>query len=298
MRQLWGNLTGNPLDPKRQSSGTELVRQRPDGGGRTTPSTTAASVAFHARTAVDAVSAVRHATRRPIRRGGNTALYGRHTTTPTPGRAPTSASTMPATLTCVAMRHRPLRPAGNIIGLSPEHSAGLRSFQDLGGPRSEREPALRLAVRHRQDHERAHAAPAGCEPWLNDPRMAASMVKAERGGLTLRSSEPEAVPGDDARRRGHDSDDGERRQLATSTRLTSSAVAASGRWAGWSTPTSRSLMDQMQQQGSKDLSLGLQDAQNHALVDGPRALAARRSRPLAGIWEDIQQKNALDRAAT
>jgi hypothetical protein len=53
-------------------------------------------------------------------------------------------------------------------------------------------------------------------------------------------------------------------------------------------------MNQMQQQGSKDLSLGLQDAQN-TLSSMGLGRSGQAQSTAGGIWENIQQKNALDR---
>ena len=60
-------------------------------------------------------------------------------------------------------------PQGNIIGLSPEHSAGLRSFQDLGGRDQSGNPLYGSQYDTAKTMSGLDAAPAGRQPLAERP---------------------------------------------------------------------------------------------------------------------------------
>ena len=184
-------------------------------------------------------------------------------------------------------------PQGNIIGLSPEHSAGLRSFQDLGGRDQAGNPLYGSQYDTAKNFAGLAALQQGTNPWLNDPRMAAAMVKADEADSPFARANPTQY-------------------LATmlgaeGTTPTTASVANSyvnptyelggrgvGQMGGLVNAYEQSLMDQMAHQGSKDLSLGIEDARNQLSSMGLGRSGQGQS-TAAGVWENIQQKNALDR---
>jgi hypothetical protein len=185
-------------------------------------------------------------------------------------------------------------PQGNIIGLSPEHSAGLRSFQDLGGRDASGNPLYGSQYDTAKNLAGLATLQQGANPWLNDPRMAASMVKADEASSPFARADP-------------------KQYLATmlgaeGTTPTTASVANSyvnptydlggrsvGQMGRMTNAYEQTLMDQIANQGSKDLSLGLQDAQS-TLSSMGLGRSGQGQSTAAGVWEDIQQKNALDRS--
>jgi hypothetical protein len=185
-------------------------------------------------------------------------------------------------------------PQGNIIGLSPEHSAGLRSFQDLGGRDASGNPLYGSQYDTAKTFAGLAQLQQGANPWLNDPRMAAAMVKADEADSPFARANPTQY-------------------LATmlgaeGTTPTTASVANSyvnptydlggrsvGQMGRMTNAYEQTLMDQIANQGSKDLSLGLQDAQS-TLSSMGLGRSGQGQSTAAGVWEDIQQKNALDRS--
>jgi len=228
----------------------------------------------------------------PFSAGGNIALYG-HTYDPNAGQSAYERFNDAGDSYLRRYGTDLYGPQGNIIGLSPEHSAGLRSFQDLGGRDQSGNPLYGSQYDTAKTMSGLMQLQQGANPWLNDPRMAASMVKADEADSPFARANP-------------------KQYLATmlgaeGTTPTTASVANSyvnptfdlggrgvSQMGGLVNSYEQSLMDQMQNQGSKDLSLGLQDAQS-TLSSMGLGRSGQGQSTAAGVWADIQQKNALDR---
>src|SRR5580765_1328634 len=176
---------------------------------------------------------------------------------------------------------------------SPERSAGQRSGALFGGRGETGQPLFGSQYDTARNFSGLAQLQQGANPWLNDPRMAASMVSQSEADSPFARANPTQY-------------------LATmlgaeGTTPTTASVANSyvnptydlggrsvNQMGGLVNSYEQMLMDQMQQQGSKDLSLGLQDAQN-TLSSMGLGRSGQAQSTAGGIWADIQQKNALDR---
>jgi len=176
---------------------------------------------------------------------------------------------------------------------SPERSAGQRSGALFGGRGETGQPLFGSQYDTAKTFAGLAQLQQGANPWLNDPRMAASMIRQDEADSPFARADP-------------------KQYLATmlgaeGTTPTTASVANSyvnptydlggrsvNQMGGLVNSYEQMLMDQMQQQGSKDLSLGLQDAQN-TLSSMGLGRSGQAQSTAGGIWADIQQKNALDR---
>jgi hypothetical protein len=184
-------------------------------------------------------------------------------------------------------------PKAKLVLMSPERSAGLRSAQDLGG----RDQGGNPLYGSQYDTARTYAGLAqlqqGANPWLNDPRQAAAMVRADEADSPFARANPTQYL---ATMLGAEGTSPTVASAANSYvnpayQLGGRGVAQMG---GLVNSYEQQLMDQMAQQGSKDLSLGIEDARNQLSSMGLGRSGQGQS-TAAGVWRDIQEKNALDR---
>jgi hypothetical protein len=184
-------------------------------------------------------------------------------------------------------------PKSKTLIESPERSAGQRSGALYGGRGETGQPLFGSQYDTARNISGLMQLQQGANPWLNDPRMAAAMSAASETDSPFARANP-------------------KQYLATmlgaeGTTPTTASVANSyvnptydlggrgvSQMGGLVNSYEQSLMDQMQQQGSKDLSLGLQDAQS-TLSSMGLGRSGQGQSTAAGVWADIQQKNALDR---
>jgi len=292
MKQLWGNLTGNPLSPNVDPAAQNWFGTDPMAAGARTMDWGRLGGFVSRGPQSTAYQAPNTPLGDPAGAGLNTALFG-HTYNPAAGQSAYERFTDAGDSYLRRYGTDLYGPQGNIIGLSPEHSAGLRSFQDLGG----RDQAGNPLYGSQYDTARTFGGLAqlqqAANPWLNDPRMAAAMVRADEADSPFARANPTQY-------------------LATAlgaegTTPTTASVANSyvnptyelgGRsvtqMGGMTNAYEQALMDQIANEGSKDLSLGVEDARNQLSSMGLGRSGQGQS-TAAGVWSDIQQRNALQR---
>src|SRR4030095_11909844 len=292
-RQLWGNLTGTIPDPNTTPPFENWFGTDPLGaGGRTMDWGRAGGFVSSGPQSFN-YQAPNFVGGDPAGAGVNAALYG-HTYNPAAGQSAYERF-MDAGDSYLRRYGTDLRDAqGNLIGLSPEHSAGLRTFQNAGG----RDAAGNPLYGSQYDTAKTFAGLAqlqqGANPWLNDPRMAAAMVRADEADSPFARADPGQYL---ATMLGAEGTTPTTASVANSYvnptyELGGRSVAQMG---GMTNAYEQMLMDQIANQGSKDLSLGIEDARNQLSSMGLGRSGQGQS-TAAGVWADIQQKNALDRS--
>jgi len=291
-RQLWGNITGTIPDPNKTPAFQNWFGVDPMGSGARTMDWGRAGGFVSSGPQSFNYQAPNFMGGDPAGAGVNAALYG-HTYNPAAGQSAYERFNDAGDSYIRRFGTDLYGPQGNIIGLSPEHSAGLRSFQDLGG----RDQAGNPLYGSQYDTARTFGGLAqlqqAANPWLNDPRMAASMVRADEADSPFARANPTQY-------------------LATAlgaegTTPTTASVANSyvnptydlggrsvGQMGRMTNAYEQSLMDQIANEGSKDLSLGVEDARNQLSSMGLGRSGQGQS-TAAGVWSDIQQRNALQR---
>ena len=180
-----------------------------------------------------------------------------------------------------------------LLGRSPEAGAGARSMATFGGRNDFNQPLTGSDYQTHKEFAGLAALQQGTNPWLNDPRLAASMVRADEASSPFARADPTQY-------------------LATmlgaeGTTPTTASVANSyvnptydlggrsvGQMGRMTNAYEQALMDQMAQEGSKDLSLGIEDARGQLSAMGLGRSGQGQS-TAAGVWSDIQQRNALQR---
>jgi len=291
-RQLWGNLTGTVPDPNKTPAFQQWFGNDPMGAGNNTINYGRLGGFVSRGPQSTQYQAPNTPLGDPAGAGLNTALFG-SSYNPAAGQSAYERFNDAGDSYLRRYGTDLYGPQGNIIGLSPEHSAGLRSFQDLGGRDQAGNPLYGSQYDTAKNFAGLAALQQGTNPWLNDPRMAAAMVKADEADSPFARANPTQY-------------------LATmlgaeGTTPTTASVANSyvnptyelggrgvGQMGGLVNAYEQSLMDQMAHQGSKDLSLGIEDARNQLSSMGLGRSGQGQS-TAAGVWENIQQKNALDR---
>jgi hypothetical protein len=292
MKQMWGNLTGNPLNPNIDPASQNWFGNDPMGAGNNTINYGRLGGFTSRGPQSTQYQPSGMPLGDPFGAGGNTALFG-HTYDPNAGQSAYERFNDAGNSYLRRYGTDLYGPQGNIIGLSPEHSAGLRSFQDLGGRDQSGNPLYGSQYDTAKTMSGLMQLQQGANPWLNDPRMAAAMAAGSEADSPFARANP-------------------KQYLATmlgaeGTTPTTASVANSyvnptsqlggrsvGQMGGLVNSYEQSLMDQMANQGSKDLSLGLQDAQS-TLSSMGLGRSGQGQSTAAGVWADIQQKNALDR---
>jgi hypothetical protein len=328
MKQLWGNLTNNPLDPKIDPAKQNWFGADPMGAGARTMDWGRMGGWTSYGPQSTQYQKPGFALGDPAGAGLNSALFG-SSFNPAAGQSAydrfndAGSSYLRRYGTDVRVdpndpNQTPLQPEldarGNPVGfgqgvspnpayydpkatlklMSPERSAGLRSAQDLGGRDAAGNPVYGSQYDTAKNLAGLAQLQQGANPWLNDPRMAAAMVRADEADSPFARADP-------------------KQYLATmlgaeGTTPTTASVANSyvnptydlggrsvSQMGGLSNVYEQTLMDQIANQGSKDLSLGLQDAQS-TLSSMGLGRSGQGQSTAAGVWSDIQQKNALDRS--
>ena len=195
----------------------------------------------------------------------------------------------------------------NFLGSSPEQGSAFRSIQTYGGRTGFNQPLYGSQYDTAKTMAGLMALQQGANPYLNDPRIAAQMatqgeqaspfaranpasylqaaLMGEQGPTTAQTGEAYIDPALQQGGRGVDA-------MTAMTRGAYGGVTGDVR--GLQNQYEQQLLNQMAQQGSKDLSLGLQDAQG-TLSSMGLGRSGQGQSTAAGVWADIQQKNALDR---
>jgi hypothetical protein len=176
---------------------------------------------------------------------------------------------------------------------SPERSAGQRSGALFGGRGETGQPLFGSQYDTARTFGGLAQLQQAANPWLNDPRMASAMVRADEADSPFARANPTQY-------------------LATAlgaegTTPTTASVANSyvnptydlggrsvGQMGRMTNAYEQALMDQIANEGSKDLSLGVEDARNQLSSMGLGRSGQGQS-TAAGVWSDIQQRNALQR---
>jgi hypothetical protein len=176
---------------------------------------------------------------------------------------------------------------------SPERSAGQRSGALFGGRGDKGQPLFGSEYDTARNFVGLAQLQQGANPWLNDPRMAAAMTAASETDSPFARANPSQYL---ATMLGAEGTTPTTASVANS--YVNPAYQLGGRsvnqMGGLVNGYQQMLMDQMANQGSKDLSLGLQDAQS-TLSSMGLGRSGQGQSTAAGVWSDIQQKNALDR---
>lgn len=180
---------------------------------------------------------------------------------------------------------------------SPERSAGQRSGALFGGRGPNGEPIGGVQSDINKTFLGLAQLQQGANPYLNDPRMAAQMAAQSE----LDSPFARATPGQylntalGVENQGPSTGQIGNSYIPQMGGMTGGMYSGvTGQVAGLQNQYEKSLLDQMSQQGSKDLSLGLQDAQGTLAAMGLSRSGQGQS-TAGGVWRDIQEKNALDR---
>jgi hypothetical protein len=183
---------------------------------------------------------------------------------------------------------------GKTVILSPERSAGLRSGQLFGGRGETGQPLFGSQYDTAKTYSGLAQLQQAANPWLNNPTLAAQMSQYQELASPFARANPAQYLQTAMGAEGSGPSGGAMadRYVEPTYNMGGRGVSQMG---GLSNAYEQQLMDQMANQGSKDLSLGLQDAQS-TLSSMGLGRSGQGQSTAAGVWSDIQQKNALDRS--
>jgi len=212
---------------------------------------------------------------------------------------------------------------GNVILASPERGAGYRSGAQFGGRNAFDQPLTGQTYGGHDEFAGLQALQQGANPYLNNPLLGAAMSRTQEQGSPYARADPTKYlntmlgaegkypsTGDVGRgfvNQAFDLGDvsvddmnrmAQRMYGSTTGDVHGTAQGAYNKTVGGVSDLTnayeKQLMDQMAAQGSKDLSLGLQDAQNTMASMGLGRSGTGQS-TAGGVWRDIQERNATDR---
>lgn len=185
---------------------------------------------------------------------------------------------------------------GNVVLLSPERSAGLRSGQLYGGRGVTGEPLTGVQSDIFKTASGLAQLQQGANRYLNDPATAANMqIYSELSSPFTRGSPAEYLKAAQSAEVGPTTGNLTDQYIPTMGNMTGGMYSGvTGQVQGLQNAYAQDLMNQIAAQGSKDLSLGLQDAQGTMSAMGLGRSGQAQSTAL-GAWKDIQEANALQR---
>jgi hypothetical protein len=197
---------------------------------------------------------------------------------------------------------------GQLLIASPERGAGFRSGAQFGGRSAFNDPFTGQTYGGHREFAGLQALQQGANPYLNNPTLAAQMSQFQEIGSPFQRADPgqymdltqgvegmypttadfgNAYVGEMGRTTGADVD----RMGNMTGGMYSGVTGQTGRMTN---AYEQQLMQQMAQEGQKDLSLGLQDTQSTMAAMG-LGRSGQAQGTAAGVWRDIQERNALDR---
>jgi hypothetical protein len=185
-------------------------------------------------------------------------------------------------------------PKNKTLIESPERSAGQRSGALFGGRGEQGQPLFGSQYDTAKTYAGLTQLQQGANPWLNNPTLAAQMSQYQELASPFTRANPAQYLQTAMGAEGTGPSGGAMadRYVEPTYNMGGRGVSQMG---GLSNAYEQQLMDQIANQGSKDLSLGLQDAQS-TLSSMGLGRSGQGQSTAAGVWADIQQKNALDRS--